>query len=69
MPAASARQQLRQNPGRTPRWTDGTVLAILRQPAYVGVIRYGKKRVGKYHMAAAAGPVEKRGPSQAKPPA
>jgi DNA invertase Pin-like site-specific DNA recombinase len=69
VPAASARQQLAEGPGCVPAWTDGAVLSILRNPAYVGAIRYGRRRKGKYHQATADGPVEKRGPGQEKAPA
>jgi DNA invertase Pin-like site-specific DNA recombinase len=52
-----------------PRWTGYTVGWILRQPVYLGIIRYGRRRKGKYHEATADGPVEKRGLSQpAAPP-
>jgi DNA invertase Pin-like site-specific DNA recombinase len=65
VPAASA---LRQK-GRKPVWTGYTVGWILRQPVYLGIIRYGRRRKGKYHQATADGPVEKRGPSQPTAPA
>jgi site-specific DNA recombinase len=67
VPAASALRQRRK--GRTPRWTGYTTGWILRQVVYLGTIRYGRRRKGKYHQATAAGPVERRGPSQpAEPP-
>jgi DNA invertase Pin-like site-specific DNA recombinase len=69
VPAASLRRQRPSKAVPAPRWTAGTVHGILRQPAYVGVIRYGRRRVGKYHQATDAGPVERRGPSQEKAPA
>jgi site-specific DNA recombinase len=69
VPPASARRQRLLETDRAPRWTASTVECILRQPAYVGVIRYGRRHTGKYHQATAAGPVERRGPSQeAAPP-
>jgi DNA invertase Pin-like site-specific DNA recombinase len=51
------------------RWTGYTVGHILHKVAYVGLIRYGKRRKGKYHQAAEGGPIERRGPSQEKAPA
>jgi DNA invertase Pin-like site-specific DNA recombinase len=66
LPHASARQQGRRG---QPRWTSFTVGGMLHNVAYVGMIRYGNKRVGKYHMAAEGEPVEKRGVSQTKAPA
>jgi DNA invertase Pin-like site-specific DNA recombinase len=65
LPAASARRQRRRSDAR---WTAYTVGHILHQHVYVGLIRYGKKRKGKYHHATGDGPVERRGPSQAKAP-
>jgi DNA invertase Pin-like site-specific DNA recombinase len=66
LPHASARQQGRRG---APRWTSFTVGGMLHNVAYVGSIRYGNKRTGKYHMAAEGEPVEKRGVSQMKAPA
>jgi DNA invertase Pin-like site-specific DNA recombinase len=65
LPQASV---LRQRKGKPLRWYDYTVAEVLRQPAYVGTIRYGKQRKGKYHMAAESGPVERRGRAQGKAP-
>jgi DNA invertase Pin-like site-specific DNA recombinase len=69
VPTASVKRQLEAAPGCAPVWTASTVGSLLRQPAYVGTIRYGRRRKGKYHQATADGPVEKRGPSQARAPA
>jgi DNA invertase Pin-like site-specific DNA recombinase len=52
-----------------PEWTAYTVAWLLRRKVYLGVIRYGGRRSGKYHQAAAEGPIEKRGPSQDIAPA
>jgi DNA invertase Pin-like site-specific DNA recombinase len=53
--------------GRTD-WSGVTVLGILRNPAYIGMIRYGKRRQGKYHQAAEGEPIERRGLDQEKAP-
>jgi site-specific DNA recombinase len=60
VPTASAFKQR----GRLPRWTRPCVGRLLRQVVYLGTIRYGKRRQGKYHQAGADGPVEMRGPSR-----
>jgi DNA invertase Pin-like site-specific DNA recombinase len=65
VPSASAKRQK----GRAPQWTGYTVGWLLRQPVYLGVIRYGQRRKGKYHQAAESGPVERRGLSQDAAPA
>jgi DNA invertase Pin-like site-specific DNA recombinase len=65
VPAASA---FRQQGKEQPEWTAYTIGWILRQPVYLGVIRYGCRRKGKYHQAAEHEPIERRGPHQAKAP-
>ena len=61
---------LRQRPaGKAPRWGAKTVGWLLRQPVYRGVIRYGRRRLGKYHQAVEGEPLERRGPSQQAAPA
>ncbi len=64
VPPASARLQR----GREPRWTEYTVGHVLHNEAYAGLIRYGRRRKGKYHQAAEGGPIERRGPAQEKAP-
>jgi DNA invertase Pin-like site-specific DNA recombinase len=49
-------------------WQAQAVGLILRSPVYLGVIRYGKQRVGKYHQAVEGEPRERRGPAQPKAP-
>jgi DNA invertase Pin-like site-specific DNA recombinase len=66
VPAASTRHQRRL--GVAPCWTVYTVRHVVHQPAYVGLIRYGKKRTGKYHQAVEGEPVECRGPCRQKAP-
>jgi site-specific DNA recombinase len=51
-----------------PIWTANTIHRILRNPAYAGMIRYGKRRQGKYHQATAGEPLERRGIRQEKAP-
>jgi hypothetical protein len=63
-PCSAGRQRGRGEP----RWTAYTVGHILHKPEYVGLIRYGRRRKGKYHQAAEGEPVERRGPSQEKAP-
>jgi DNA invertase Pin-like site-specific DNA recombinase len=54
-PVASTRRR------KTPGWTGRCVLRILRSRVYLGVIRYGKRRTGKYYHAVPGEPHEKRG--------
>jgi site-specific DNA recombinase len=69
LPQASLRRQSqrRQRRGK-PWWVAYTVRLVLRQPAYLGIIRYGLKRPGKYHQAVEGEPLERRGASQGKAP-
>jgi site-specific DNA recombinase len=66
---ANEKRKARGKPEHAVQWTAGTVGGMLRQVVYIGTIRYGRRRKGKYHQAAAAGPVERRGPSQQAEPA
>jgi DNA invertase Pin-like site-specific DNA recombinase len=59
---------LRQRASARPQWTAYTVGWLLRQRVYLGEIRYGRRRKGKYHMAAESGPVERRGRNQEPAP-
>jgi site-specific DNA recombinase len=53
---------------QAPCWTGNTVHRILRNPAYVGMFCFGKRRQGKYHQATAGEPLERRRVRQEKAP-
>jgi DNA invertase Pin-like site-specific DNA recombinase len=54
---------------RCSEWRQSTVYRILTNPVYIGMIRYGHRRQGKYHHAVVGEPLERRGRNQKTPPA
>jgi DNA invertase Pin-like site-specific DNA recombinase len=58
-----------KQPRPVPMWTANTVHRILKNSVYLGMIRYGEHRRGKYHQAVAGEPLECRGRNQEAAPA